>query len=56
MSNFTFEDYLKTIHAEDYTRTDDDMSDAFETWLADLDQDELIQHAENAIKIARGDL
>lgn len=42
----TFENYLKEIHAEDYHGTDDDMTDAFESWLVELQVDDLIQYAQ----------
>ena len=42
-----FEDYLKTLHADQYTGTDDNMSDDFEIWISDLDTDELIQYADD---------
>jgi hypothetical protein len=35
------EDKLKEAHAKDYHGTDDDMSDAYEAWLMDLDLAEL---------------
>ena len=35
------EDKLKEAHAKDYHGTDDDMPDAYERWLADLDLNEL---------------
>ena len=31
-----FEDYLRRLHAEGYTGTDDDMSDDFDNWLGDV--------------------
>lgn len=40
-----FEEYLKDMHAENYHGVDDDMPDSFETWLADLDTDEIINYA-----------
>lgn len=49
----TFEDYLKAVHAEFYTGTDDDMSDSYESWLADLGTDEYIQYANEAIQRAK---
>ena len=42
-----FEDYLKTIHANQYTGTDDNMSDDFENWLTDLEIDEIIKLADD---------
>lgn len=44
-----FEDFLKDKHAENYIGTDDDMPDAFEHWLSNLDVDELIEFADEAI-------
>lgn len=41
------ENYLKNIHADQYTGTDDNMSDDFESWLEDLDTEELLIHADN---------
>lgn len=35
------EDKLKEAHAEDYSGIDDDMPDAYEGWLEDLDLDDL---------------
>jgi len=45
-----FEDYLRAVHASTYTGTDDDMADAFEHWLSDLDTAEVIELANEAIK------
>lgn len=45
----TFEEYLQQIHAEQYTGTDDDMPDSFETWITDLDLSEIIAHADRAV-------
>lgn len=49
----TFEDYLQQVHAEDYIGTDDDMPDAFDNWVGDLDNTELMDLAEAAIKKLR---
>ena len=35
----TFEDFLKDWHAKYYTGTDDNMPDAYEGWLEDLEID-----------------
>lgn len=35
------EDKLREAHARNYNGTDDDMPDAFENWLIDLDSEEL---------------
>jgi len=32
-----FEEYLQEAHAKHYTGTDDDMPEAYEHWLLDLD-------------------
>lgn len=44
-----FENFLKDKHAEQYFGLDDDMYDAFEHWLSNLDTDELIKFADEAI-------
>jgi hypothetical protein len=44
-----FEKFLQRKHAKDYQGTDDDMLDAFEDWLTQLDSNDLIQFAEEAI-------
>jgi hypothetical protein len=41
-----FTDYLKDKHAEDYHGTDDDMPDAFDNWLTELQADDFIQYAD----------
>lgn len=43
----TFEEYLKDIHGDDYCGTDDDMPDRFESWLVDLQIDDVIEYAEH---------
>lgn len=45
VSNLTSaqEDKLKEEHAKDYHGTDDDMPDAFESWLEDLSGQELYE-------------
>lgn len=35
-------DTLQDIHAEGYNGTDDDMPEAFENWLSNLSDDEII--------------
>lgn len=42
----TFEDYLQNTHAQDYHGTKDDMPDAYERWLCDLDVAEVVEYAE----------
>ena len=39
----TFEDFLKELHAKSYTGTDDDMPEAFDAWLGELDVYTLIR-------------
>ena len=46
-----FEDFLKDKHAEDYHGTDDDMPDAFDGWVSELDVDELIEYANEFAKV-----
>ena len=42
----TFEDYLRDIHADDYMGNGDDMGEAFDEWMCELDNEELIDYAE----------
>lgn len=42
----TFENYLQEVHAEDYLGTDDDMPDAFDYWVTNLDNAELLDLCE----------
>jgi hypothetical protein len=49
----TFEDYLKTVHAEDYHGTDDDMPDAYDAWLGELSADDFIKYADEAIALVK---
>lgn len=44
MKNFT--EYLQNIHAEDYHGVDDDMPDAFDNWLSELEVDDIIEYAD----------
>ena len=44
-----FENYLKEKHGETYTGLDDDMPDAYEAWLDELQIDDFIQYADEAI-------
>lgn len=45
----TFEQYLMEIHAKDYHGTDDDMTDNYEKWVCELDTEEVMKYAEQAI-------
>ncbi len=39
----SFEDYLQEEHAKDYHGTDDDMPDAFDHWLSELQADDFLR-------------
>jgi hypothetical protein len=45
----TFEHFLQDEHAKDYHGTDDNMSDAYEDWVSNLDGDEIMAYAEKAM-------
>ena len=46
LSNETpFTDYLRDIHAIDYTGLDDDMPDHFDNWVTDMDIATIEDHA-----------
>lgn len=49
MKPFSFEDFLKEKHAEDYHGTDDNMPDAFDDWCGDLDIQEIMDFADEAV-------
>lgn len=42
-----FTDYLRDLHAEDYSGFDDDMSDDFNDWLADRDIEDMVDFGES---------
>jgi len=46
-----FEDYLRDKHADDYAGNDDDMSDSYEAWLTNLDNEELIEFGNKAMEL-----
>lgn len=46
----TFEDFLKTKHAEYYMGTDDDMPDSFDDYISNLQIDETILLADEWTK------
>lgn len=49
-----FEDFLVGKHGEQYVGTDDNMVDAFDDWIADLDSEDFIKYANQyAIKYGR---
>ena len=45
------EEFLKEKHAENYMGLDDDMPDAFDEWLLDLDVNEWIMYADEYSKL-----
>jgi len=49
-AKFPFEEFLKDLHARDYAGLDDDMSDDFENWLAELDVDSLVKYGDMLTK------
>jgi hypothetical protein len=52
---YQFEYFLKEKHAEDYHGIKDHMEGDFERWLADLDGNELMEYAEEALNQVRID-
>lgn len=50
-SKYPFEDYLKWLHAEEYMGTDDDMPDSFDSWVTELQGDDLIEHGNVLTKL-----
>lgn len=38
-----FEEYLNTLHAEQYTGVDDDMPEDFNSWLEQFDVNDILQ-------------
>ena len=40
------EKYLQELHAEEYMGTDDDMPEAFDTWLVELQVEDWIENAD----------
>lgn len=47
MKKDLFEQYLEEVHAEDYHGLDDDMTDDYDRWIGDMDNEELIEHGNN---------
>jgi len=43
-TKYPFEEFLKTIHAEQYIGVKDDMGDNFNDWLTEIDVEELIRY------------
>jgi len=48
-----FENFLKEEFAKNYINIDDDMPDAFEAWLQELDIDELIEYGNDALSLMK---
>lgn len=46
MKQETFEEFMKEKHAEDYHGLDDDMPDAFDNWLGEIDGADMMDYAE----------
>ena len=42
----TFEDYLKDVHCEDYLGCDDDMPDAFDDFISNIDVEDMCTYAD----------
>lgn len=55
-NNKDFEYFLMEKHAEDYQGIDDDMVDAFNDWLVELQVDEIIEYANQYIAQIRKEL
>ena len=48
--NKSFEDFLEEKHAEQYQGLDDDMLDAYNDWLENIDIQEVIEFTDDYIK------
>lgn len=46
MDKTSFREYLEEQHAKTYTGSDDDMPDAFEKWLSELELEDWINFME----------
>jgi len=55
MKKNLFEEYLKDVHAKQYIGGDDDMPDAFDKWLCEMDMDDLMKLGGEAIEKALED-
>ena len=42
----TFEQFLQDKHSDDYIGTDDDMPDAYEAWVCELDLNQVMEWAQ----------
>lgn len=52
----TLEDFLKDKHAEEYMGTDDNMPDAFDDWMGNLDVQEVMDYATEWMNEFRADI
>ncbi len=50
-SPYPFEKYLEMVHGFTYTGLDDDMQDAFNHWLTELEGAELIGYGNSLAKL-----
>lgn len=46
---FPFESFLQDKHAEEYHGLDDEMSDAYDAWVAELNGEQLIAYGNEAL-------
>ena len=56
MTEKTFEDFLSDKHSKQYQGFDDEMPDAFNEWLGELDVGEVIKYAEEALVLQKKEL
>jgi hypothetical protein len=49
----TFEQFLKDLFGSTYQGTDDDMPDAFDSWVSKLDTEDIMKLAEVALQLAQ---
>lgn len=49
-----FEDFLKSKHAEEYTGTDDDITDDFDSWISIFSSEDWIVYANEYAKVYAG--
>jgi|GEM_PF-2328247 len=46
----SFEDYLRNVHAKQYEGLDDDMPDDFDSWVTNLDAEEMYELAKECVQ------
>lgn len=49
MKRITFDEFLREKHAENYHGFDDDMPDAFDAWVGELEVEDVIDYAEEMV-------